>query len=65
MGPFHGIPVSVKDHVDVQGHDSPCAFLSMVGKNLAKEDAHMISVLRGAGAVFYCSASGTEGGGNR
>lgn len=54
-GPLHGVPVSIKDHIDVKGHDSPSGFLSLVGKMVATEDAHMVSVLRDAGAVFYCS----------
>lgn len=54
-GPLHGVPVSIKDHIDVRGHDSPAGFLSRVGKCVAAEDAHMVSVLRDAGAVFYCS----------
>jgi Asp-tRNA(Asn)/Glu-tRNA(Gln) amidotransferase A subunit family amidase len=49
--------VSIKDHIDVRGHDSPAGFLSRVGKCVATDDAHMVSVLRAAGAVFYCSMS--------
>lgn len=44
-----------QDHIDVKGHDSPSGFLSLVGKMIAKEDAHMVSILREAGAVFYTS----------
>lgn len=46
-----------QDHINVQGHDSPSGFLSLVNKMYAKEDAHMVSVLRQAGAVFYVSKS--------
>lgn len=55
LGPLHGVPVSIKDHIDVEGHDSPSGFLSLVGKMMAASDAHMVSILRAAGAVFYCS----------
>jgi len=55
VGPLHGVPVSIKCHVDIEGHDSPSGFLSLVGKMKAKEDALAVGVLRNAGAVFYCS----------
>ncbi len=55
LGVLHGVPVSIKDHIDVEGHDCPSGFLSLVGKMMAASDAHMVSILRAAGAVFYCS----------
>ncbi|TXT04813.1 hypothetical protein VHUM_04081 [Vanrija humicola] len=58
-GPFHGVPVSIKDHLDVKGHDSPSGFLDMIG-NVAKEDAHMVEILRNAGAVFYCKTTNPQ-----
>jgi len=54
MGPLHGVPVSIKDHINVKGHDTPASFLGLVG-SIAKEDAHLVRILRDAGAVFYCS----------
>ncbi|WWD07194.1 hypothetical protein V865_005291 [Kwoniella europaea PYCC6329] len=53
VGPLHGLPISIKDHMDIKGHDSPSGFLDMVGNTIAEEDAHLVSVLRDAGAVFY------------
>lgn len=55
LGVLHGVPVSIKDHIDVKGHDCPSGFLGLVGKMMAASDAHMVSILRDAGAVFYCS----------
>lgn len=51
-GPLHGIPISLKDQVDLEGKDSSIGFVSMLGKPksttslLAKE-------LFDNGAVFY------------
>lgn len=56
-GAMHGVPVSIKDHINVKNHDSPSGFLSLVDKMIAKEDAHPVKILRDAGAVFYCSTS--------
>ncbi|KAJ9093427.1 hypothetical protein QFC21_006458 [Naganishia friedmannii] len=57
VGPLHGVPISVKDQVDIAGKDSPAGFLSQVGKNIAEQDAHVIQILRAAGAVFYCKTT--------
>lgn len=59
VGAFHGVPVSIKDHLDVKGHDSPSGFLDMVG-NVATRDAHMVEILRDAGAVFYCKTTNPQ-----
>ncbi|WOO85994.1 Putative amidase [Vanrija pseudolonga] len=59
VGPFHGVPVSIKDHLDVKGHDSPSGFLDMIG-NVATEDAYMVEILRNAGAVFYCKTTNPQ-----
>ena len=54
VGPLHGVPVSIKNLIDVKGHDTPSSFSSWVGKMVAKEDARLVAILRQAGAVFYC-----------
>ncbi|TXT04819.1 hypothetical protein VHUM_04087 [Vanrija humicola] len=59
-GAFHGVPVSIKDHIDVKGHDSPSGFLSFVGKMVAEEDAALVKILRDAGAVFYCKTTNPQ-----
>ncbi|BEI81396.1 hypothetical protein CcaverHIS002_0205560 [Cutaneotrichosporon cavernicola] len=60
LGILHGVPVSIKDHIDVEGHDSPSGFLGLVGKMMAASDAHMVSILRDAGAVFYCKTTNPQ-----
>lgn len=57
VGPLHGVPVSLKDHINLKGHDSPCGILSFVGNMIAKDDAHLVSILREAGAIFHVSKS--------
>lgn len=54
VGPLHGVPVSIKNLIDVKGHDTPSSFSSWVGKKIPKEDAPLVAILRQAGAVFYC-----------
>ena len=53
IGPLHGLPISVKEHIGFQGLRCTTGYVSHWG-NIAKEDAHIIKVLRDAGAVFHC-----------
>lgn len=51
-GPLAGIPVSLKDTVNVVGYDS-CIGYSRYTKHPAKEDAPLVRLLRDAGAVPF------------
>ncbi|KAH7400268.1 amidase signature domain-containing protein [Cadophora sp. MPI-SDFR-AT-0126] len=52
IGPLHGIPISVKEHVGMKGLDLNAGFVAWVG-TVAEEDAHILQILWRAGAVFY------------
>lgn len=52
MGPLHGLPISLKDNINVQGVDSTVGMAVHVG-DPAKADAVLVDVLAEAGAVFY------------
>ena len=52
IGPLHGIPISVKEHIGMKGRDLNGGFVSWVG-TLAQKDAHILEILWNAGAVFY------------
>ncbi|KAI1172675.1 amidase signature domain-containing protein [Nemania sp. FL0916] len=52
IGPLHGIPISVKEHVGMKGCDLNAGFVGWVGR-VAEEDAHILQILWDAGAVFY------------
>ncbi|KAH6622086.1 amidase signature domain-containing protein [Boeremia exigua] len=53
IGPLHGLPISLKEHLGLQGLRCTTGYISH-WDNIAKEDAHIIQVLRDAGAVFHC-----------
>ncbi|PON26684.1 hypothetical protein TGAM01_v204185 [Trichoderma gamsii] len=55
VGPLHGVPISVKDVFPVAGHWSGLGFL--VARFKDKEDCQLVSILRDAGAVFYCKTN--------
>ncbi len=52
VGPLHGVPISVKEHIGMKGLDLNGGFVGWVG-NVAEEDALLLQPLWDAGAVFY------------
>jgi amidase len=52
VGPFHGLPISLKDNFHLAGLDSTVGFTSHVGDPAAHESA-LVDLLVGAGAVVY------------
>lgn len=51
IGPFHGVPVTVKDQFNVKGVDSTLGYVSRVGLP-AIEDAAIVQILRAQGAII-------------
>ncbi|KAK4183146.1 amidase signature domain-containing protein [Podospora australis] len=59
VGPLHGVPVSVKEHMPIKGHYSALGFLDT--RKLDDKDCQMIATLRAAGAVFYVKTNQPQG----
>ncbi|KAJ4343875.1 hypothetical protein N0V87_000158 [Didymella glomerata] len=55
IGPFHGVPISIKEHIPVAGTYSSQGSLASTVFN--ENDSHMVKILREAGAVFYCKTN--------
>ncbi|TXT04862.1 hypothetical protein VHUM_03945 [Vanrija humicola] len=53
-GPLHGLPISLKDCINLPGYDSTIGIVSFANKPKTEEDASELArILREAGAVFY------------
>lgn len=52
IGPFHGLPISVKEHFGMKGLRLHASYVAL-WDNLAIQDAHIIQILENAGAVFH------------
>ncbi|KAG0645545.1 amidase [Hyphodiscus hymeniophilus] len=52
IGPLHGVPISVKEHLGVKDLDHNAGFVSWVGR-ISPEDAHIVQILEAAGGVFH------------
>lgn len=60
MGPLHGVPIAVKDLLDVAG--VPCAAGTRVRRDFVPEtDAHVVRRLKAAGAIILGKLKLTEG----
>ncbi|EPX70952.1 acetamidase [Schizosaccharomyces octosporus yFS286] len=53
VGPLHGVPISVKEHISLKGHTATASFLAKVDV-VAEEDADIVHTIRKAGGVFFC-----------
>ncbi|OAL51348.1 amidase [Pyrenochaeta sp. DS3sAY3a] len=53
IGPLHGLPISVKEHIGFEGLRCTTGYVSH-WDTISKEDAHILQVLRDTGAVFHC-----------
>lgn len=51
LGPLHGIPMAVKDNIDIAGQDTTAGSILLRG-NIATRDATVVARLRAAGAVL-------------
>lgn len=51
-GPLHGIPVALKDIIDVEGVPTTCASHTRQDA-IAADDSHVVALLRQAGAIIF------------
>ncbi|KEF57928.1 uncharacterized protein A1O9_05850 [Exophiala aquamarina CBS 119918] len=52
IGPLHGLPISVKEHLGMKGLRLSAGYCAW-WDNVASDDAHVLKILWDAGAVFY------------
>ncbi|KAJ5128565.1 hypothetical protein N7448_002282 [Penicillium atrosanguineum] len=52
VGPLHGVPISVKEHIGLKNKTCNTGFVAWVDK-VTPEDAHLIQLLSKAGAIFH------------
>ncbi|MCJ1378120.1 hypothetical protein MMC17_001216 [Xylographa soralifera] len=52
IGPLHGLPISVKEHVGMKDLGLNAGFISW-WNHKAEDDAHILKILWNAGCVFY------------
>lgn len=55
IGPLHGLPVSIKEHMAMAGRSSSQGWFGSITQD--NEDSDMVAILRSLGAVFYCKTN--------
>jgi amidase len=60
FGPLHGLPVSIKDHIKVNGKDTATGYVAWCYKTIAEEDAVAVDILRKAGAIIYAKTNNPQ-----
>ncbi|KAF8729069.1 Amidase, partial [Rhizoctonia solani] len=60
VGPLHGVPVSIKDHIAVKGEDTASGLVAWAGRTIAEEDATIVRLLREAGAIIYVKTTNPQ-----
>ncbi|RSH85352.1 hypothetical protein EHS25_004748 [Saitozyma podzolica] len=56
VGPLHGVPISVKDFINVKGYPQSAGHIASAGL-VPEQDADIVAVLRRAGAGEYTVSS--------
>ncbi|KAM4060450.1 amidase [Hirsutella rhossiliensis] len=52
VGPLHGVPISVKEHIGMKGRICNAGFVCNTD-SIPEEDAHIVQLLKKAGAVLH------------
>ncbi|PVH88101.1 amidase [Cadophora sp. DSE1049] len=53
LGPFHGLPISLKDSFNIKGIPSTIGYTSFIAKGPDRTDSPLVSILLSTGAVLY------------
>ncbi|MBV37015.1 MAG: hypothetical protein CMP47_16425 [Rickettsiales bacterium] len=53
LGPFHGLPISVKDSFNIEGISTTIGYTSFIANGPASTTSPLISILLSKGAVLY------------
>lgn len=56
VGPLHGVPLSVKDQLRIQGTKTTCGYVTYLGE-WDEEDYLLVDILKKAGAVPFCKTT--------
>ncbi|KZT08664.1 amidase [Laetiporus sulphureus 93-53] len=60
VGPLHGLPVSIKDHIRVKGCDGATGYVTWAYHKVAPQDAVAVDILRKAGAIIYVKTANPQ-----
>ncbi|KEY71542.1 hypothetical protein S7711_08922 [Stachybotrys chartarum IBT 7711] len=56
VGPFHGLPISLKDLINIKGTETTMGYVAWVG-NVPQSNDTVVDILSKGGSVFYCKTN--------
>ncbi|KAF5986296.1 general amidase [Fusarium coicis] len=56
-GPFHGLPISLKDSYRVKGHHATVGYVEFLRQPMPDHNSALVDLLLDAGAVLYCKTN--------
>lgn len=59
VGPLHGLPISVKEHIHVKGTRTTCGLIIWADE-VSTQDAHVVDILRRQGAIFHVKTTNAQ-----
>jgi amidase len=59
VGPLHGVPISLKEHIAIRGRETSYGFVA--SNHVSGDDSLLVSLLRDSGAVFYVKTMQPQG----
>ncbi|EMC96862.1 hypothetical protein BAUCODRAFT_492129 [Baudoinia panamericana UAMH 10762] len=62
VGPLHGLPISIKDIMNVKGHVTTMGFTAWYHNEPASSDASVVKVMRDAGAIIFARTTCPQSG---
>jgi amidase len=60
IGPLHGVPISIKDLLNVKGQCTTAGYVSYARKPQKEQDSGVVELLRNAGAILYCKTNNPQ-----
>lgn len=59
IGPLHGLPISVKEHIYLKDTPSSAGFVAWAD-DFATKDALVVEIFRNAGAIFHVKTTNPQ-----
>ncbi|KAM3479823.1 hypothetical protein MY5147_001503 [Beauveria neobassiana] len=57
LGPFHGLPISVKDNIQVAGVPATLGLVAFLDDDVSEKNSAVVDIILASGAVIYCKTN--------
>lgn len=57
LGPFHGLPISVKDNIQVAGVPATLGLVAFLDDDVSEKNSAVVDIILASGAIIYCKTN--------